>query len=469
VKPLGLRPKLTLLYTAVFTALLAGFFLATYYLLANALEAALNEELIERTTALRGYLRFEDDVPVVAFDASDPEVASFVTKATRYYQMYAIDTGALVDQSQELRLLGLQFSPNELRQIIDGPTLMDIQTDQGQLRFYNDRVISPSGRSYLLQAGISLESQQLALDRLTRLALGLIPLGVLVAAASGWFMGGRALKPVRDIARAAQKIGLSQLNQRLPLLGSHDEIDQLAKTFNEAFARLEQAVGEMKQFAGSIAHELRTPLAALRGEAEVALLHGRTEEDFRRVLSSQLEEFQKLTRIINQLLTLVRAEAGELPLKRAPVMLSPMLQDLVEILGLVAAEKEVSLALQCPPNITVEGDKEWLERAMLNLLDNAIKYTGAGGRVSLRASSDESGAAIEVQDTGCGIPEDALPHVFELFYRADPARGKAIEGVGLGLSLVKWIVDQHGGTIHAVSRVNEGSSFTIRLPNINQN
>jgi heavy metal sensor kinase len=342
---------------------------------------------------------------------------------------------------------------------------MDIQTDQGPLRFYNDRFMSPLGHPFLLQVGISFESRQLALDRFVRLGLGLIPLALLVAAVSGWFMGGRALKPIQDIATAARQVNVTQLDQRLPLRGSGDELDQLAKTFNETFARLEQAVGEMRQFTSSIAHELRTPLAALRGEAEIALLHGKNEEDYRRVLSSQLEEFQKLTRIINQLLTLARAEAGELQLQRAPVDLMPMLQDLVEMMAPLAAEKDVALTLDSEAaNVTVEGDKEWIERAVLNIIDNAIKYTPEGGRVTVRASAGETAASIEVQDTGAGIPEYALPHVFERFYRADPARGNALEGVGLGLSLAKWIVDLHGGTIQVASRIDEGASFTISLP-----
>ena len=166
---------------------------------------------------------------------------------------------------------------------------------------------------------MSLQSKQVALDRFIRLTVWLIPFGLVVAGASGWFMAGARLKPVQNIARAARLIEVSHLNQRIPLLGSGDEFDQLAMTFNETFARLEHAVGEMKQFTGSIAHELRTPLTALRGEAEIALLHGQSAEDFRRVLSSQLEEFQKLTRLIDQLLMLARAEAGEFHLERVDV------------------------------------------------------------------------------------------------------------------------------------------------------
>jgi heavy metal sensor kinase len=360
--------------------------------------------------------------------------------------------------------MGLQFSPYEILQISGGPALMDIQTDEGPLRFYNDRVVSPSGKTYLLQVGMSLQSKQVTLDRFIRLTAWLIPLGLVVAGSSGWFMARRVLRPVQNIARAAKLIEVSHLNQRIPLLGSGDEFDQLALTFNETFARLEHAVGEMKQFTGSIAHELRTPLTALRGEAEIALFHGKSPEDFRRVLSSQLEEFQKLTRLIDQLLTLARAEAGEFHLARARVSMDPLLKYIVETLTLLADEKGVSLLLESEPDIVVWGDKEWLERALLNLLDNAIKYTPAGGRVTVHTSKEQSGARIDIVDTGTGISSEALPHIFERFYRADPARDKSVEGVGLGLSLVKWIIQEHGGSIEAASIPGDGARFTIFLP-----
>jgi signal transduction histidine kinase len=202
----------------------------------------------------------------------------------------------------------------------------------------------------------------------------------------------------------------------------------------------------------------------LRGEAEIALLHGQSTEDFRRVLSSQLEEFQKLARLIDQLLMLARAEAGEFHLQQVDVAMDPLLKYIVETLTLLADEKGVNLKLESDPGIVVRGDQEWLERALINLLDNAIKYTPAGGRVTVRTSREPSGVRIEVEDTGSGIPPEALPHVFERFYRADPARGKSVEGVGLGLSLVQWIVAEHGGSIDAASSPGKGARFTILLP-----
>ncbi|HLQ76742.1 MAG TPA: heavy metal sensor histidine kinase [Terriglobia bacterium] len=464
MKPLGITRKLTLLFATLFTVMLGGLYTATYYLLANELEKTLNNELMERAAGLKGYIDFEDEKPLLMYDSSDSEESLFVSTATRYYQIYDLRTGDLVQQSQELSLLGLEFSHDEISQLVGGPPMMDVQTDHGPLRLYNDHILSPSGAAYLLQVGMSLESKQVTLDRFIRLTFWLIPFGLVVAGTSGWFMARRVLKPVQSISQAARLIKLSQLSQRIPLSGNGDEFDQLATTFNETFARLEHAVGEMKQFTGSIAHELRTPLTALRGEAEIALLHGRTAEDFSRVLSSQLEEFQKLTRLIDQLLTLARAEAGEFHIERVNVSIDPLLKYLVETLAPIAAEKGVSLDLESDPGIVVRGDKEWLERALLNLLDNAIKYTSAGGRVTVRASDDSTGVRLQIEDTGIGIPREALPRIFERFYRADPARNKTVEGVGLGLSLVKWIVEEHGGTIEATSHPGDGTRLTLHLP-----
>jgi heavy metal sensor kinase len=464
MKAFGVTTKLTFLFAAVFTVMLGGLYIATYYLLDNELETNLNQELQDRAAGLKGYIDFKNEQPVLMFDSNDSEETLFVTTATRYFQIYDLATGTLVQQSQELGLMGLAFIPEEILQISGGPALMDIQTGQGPLRFYNDRIVSPAGKKYLLQVGMSLQSKQVALDRFIRLTVWLIPLGLVIAGTSGWFMARRVLRPVQDITRAAKLIEVSHLSQRLPLLGSGDEFDQLALTFNESFARLEHAVGEMKQFTGSIAHELRTPLTALRGEAEIALFHGQTPDDFRRVLSSQLEEFQKLTRIIDQLLTLARAEAGEFHLERVDVPLDPLLKYMVETLTLLADEKGVTLLLKSDPDIVVRGDKDWLERALLNLLDNAIKYTPAGGRVTVETSKEQSGVRIDIVDTGSGIPPEALPHIFERFYRANPARDKSIEGVGLGLSLVKWIIEEHGGTIEAISIPGDGARFTMVLP-----
>lgn len=458
----GLRMRITLLYTVIFSALFGGFFFSAYHLVASQLNQDATVELTDRVQGLRGYLKFDNGVPVLHYDANTPETSLFVRNTTRYYQIYDLTRGGLVTQSPEMRLLGLSFVPKELELSRHG--ILDVNTDDGPLRFLNTRIHSPSGDEFLLQVGISLKPMYDALRRFANLGLWLGPLALILAGTSGWIMAGSALNPVRNIAGAARKLELSNLHQRLPISGSHDELDELAITFNDAFARLDDAVGEMKQLMGSMAHELRTPLAALRGEAEIALLHGSSVEELKRVLASQLEEIDRLTRLIGQILTVTKAESGLLKLTRQPVDVQALLKDLAETLAVLAAAKDIALSFECDEPLVASGDAQWLKHAVLNVVDNAIKYTPEGGTVTVRGYKAARDVVIEVRDTGIGIPSEALPHIFERFYRVESSRAKDVEGVGLGLNLTKWIVDHHGGTIHVTSHPGTGTQVELRLP-----
>jgi heavy metal sensor kinase len=301
-------------------------------------------------------------------------------------------------------------------------------------------------------------------DGFLRSLLWLLPSGVLLAGIAAWWMAGKALQPVGALAAAAREIAVSHLDRRLPTRGTKDELDKLAEGFNDTLTRLERTVGEMKQFTASISHELRTPLAVLRGEAEVALMQDGSGEHYRRVLTSQLEEFEKLSRMINQLLMLASAESGDVEIAREPVQISALVESLAEQLEPVASSKHVHLTCHCEPDVEVIGDTGWLERIVLNLVDNAIKFTRSGGRVNVRVSHDKSNAILEVEDNGIGIIPESISRVFERFYRADGARSNRADGAGLGLSLVKWAVDQHHGSVHIESAPGQGTRFTVHLP-----
>jgi signal transduction histidine kinase len=265
------------------------------------------------------------------------------------------------------------------------------------------------------------------------------------------------------LAGAAREIDVSTLERRLPTRGARDELDDVARAFNETLERLEHSVAEMRQFSAALAHELRTPLAALRGEIELALRAAATEEQARG-LASQIEELDKLTRLIDQVLTLARAEAGQIPLTFAPVNVSDLAASLVEQLEPVAQARGIELRCEHVAAVVADADAGWLQRMILNLLDNAIKFTQEGGRVVLRVSADADTARIDVSDTGIGMSPEQAGHAFERFYQADASRSAPNDGVGLGLSLVKWIVDRHHGTIAVHSRPGEGSTFTVTLP-----
>jgi heavy metal sensor kinase len=472
MNPLTLRTKLTLFYSITVSLLLTGFALVSYRVLSVGLDNALSDELIERAAGLRGYLRFEEGKPVFIYDENDPEEALFVRTATRYFEVYEATSGSLLASSPDLQAMGVQYSTEEVQHLGQEPSsFTDLHTDQGKLRFRNEIIVGSFGDTYLFLVGASMQPMEDSVNAFLRSLAWLIPSGVLLAALAAWWMAGKALEPVAALARAAREIAVSRLDRRLPVRGTDDELDHLATEFNETLARLEKAVGEMKQFTASVSHEFRTPLAVLRGEAEVALMQACSSEQYRRVLASQLEEFEKLTRMINQLLTLARAESGEVEIARETVDLSLMAQSLAEQLQPVAAAKDISLAWNCGPNVKVLGDASWIERIILNVVDNAIKFTSSGGHVEVRVSHDTQNAVLEVRDDGSGIIPEALPHIFERFYRADPARSDSADGAGLGLSLVKWAVDQHHGSIQVNSRPGKGTRVAIQIPlaNINSN
>ena len=465
MKPLTLRNKLTLFYSITVSLLLTGFALVSYRVLSVGLNTALSDELIERAAGLRGYLRFEEGKPVFVYDENDPEETLFVRTATRYFEVYEATSGTLLALSPDLQAMGVQYSTEEVQHLAQEPSsFTDLHTDQGKLRFRNEIIAGSFGDTYLLLVGASMQPMEDTVDAFLRSLAWLIPSGVLLAALAAWWMAGKALEPVAELAGAAREIVVSHLDRRLPVRGTDDELDHLATEFNETLARLEKAVGEMKQFTASISHEFRTPLAVLRGEAEVALMQASSSEHYRRVLASQLEEFEKLTRMINQLLTLARAESGDVEIADESVDLSVMTPALAEQLQPVAAAKDVSLTWNCEPNVKVIGDASWIERIILNVVDNAIKFTPSGGHVEVRVSDGTENAVLEVRDDGIGIPPEALPHIFERFYRADPARSDRADGAGLGLSLVKWAVDQHHGSIRVESGLVKGTRVAIQIP-----
>jgi heavy metal sensor kinase len=464
MKPLTLRTKLTLFYSITVSVLLSGFGLVYYRVLSVGLDRDITQDVIDRTSGLRGYLRFEEGVPTFGYDPNDPDELSFINTATRYYQIYELRTGTLLAESDELRATGIQYSPQDLARYAQAPpSLIDLQTDQGKIRLRNEAVPA-EGDIYLLVVGASMRQMEDTLASFIKALAWLIPSGVLLAAIASWFMAGKALQPVAELGKAAGEIAVTRLDRRLPVRGTNDGLDQLATEFNDTLARLEKAVGEMKQFTASISHELRTPLAVLRGEAEVALIEANSTEQYRRVLSSQLEEFEKLSRMINQLLTLARAESGDVAIACESINISDMMRSLAEQLEPVAASKDVTLSWHCAPDVIVRGDSSWIERIILNLADNAIKFTRPGGHVRMSVTSSANDAVFEIADDGIGIAPEAIPHIFERFYRADPSRANRADGVGLGLSLVHWAVDQHHGSIDVQSTPGSGTRFVVKIP-----
>jgi heavy metal sensor kinase len=291
----------------------------------------------------------------------------------------------------------------------------------------------------------------------------LIPLGVGLAAAGGAVIARKALRPVDAMTAAARRITAEDLHQRIRRQGSQDELDRLAETLNGMLARLDEAFRQMRRFAADAAHELRTPLTALKGGIEVALRASRTPEEYRQVLSSSLEDVDRLIKVAEDLLLLSRAAAGpELP--RPRIELEPLVLEALEVGTRVAQGTGVHVKLGPVAPAAVRGDSGALGRAMRNLVENAVKYTPAGGTVDLTLRTADGRAVFAVQDTGIGITPADAERIFEPFVRLDAARARETGGTGLGLAIARSIVFAHGGTLTLEREPAPGSCFVISLP-----
>jgi two-component system heavy metal sensor histidine kinase CusS len=291
-------------------------------------------------------------------------------------------------------------------------------------------------------------------------------LGVALVACTlaGYQIARRGLRPVARVTHMARRIRPATLGERLATAGLPAELRALADTFNDMLGRLEDSFGRLARFSADIAHELRTPVNNLRGEAEVALGKPRTPEEYREVLGSCLEECGRLSRLIDSLLFLARAEDPKTQIERERVDVARELASVQEFYGAAAAEAGVKLAVVAPGGVAADLNRPLFQRAVGNLVANALAHTAAGGSICLSAGRDDAGAWVEVADDGCGIDTVHLPHLFDRFYRADPSRTSAGGRVGLGLAIVKSIAELHGGSVRLASEPGRGTRVTLHLP-----
>ena len=296
---------------------------------------------------------------------------------------------------------------------------------------------------------------------LVMLAIGL-PIAVVAAVAGGFVLVQRALRPVAQISGKAEEITQHNLSERLPVVRSGDEIERLSLALNHMISRLEGALALSKQFVADASHELRTPLTVMRGELEGLAQDPQLKGETREALGSVLEEVERLREIVEGLLALSRLDVGEIARAWTRLNLAALAANTAEQMALLAEDKDRER--RCEAEVTVVGDRARLKQVVVNLLDNAIKYTPAGGRVTLLVRADGNEAVLEVSDTGVGIPAEALPHVFKRFYRVDHSRSREQGGAGLGLSIVQSICSAHEAQVQVTSQPGAGSLFRVRQP-----
>jgi heavy metal sensor kinase len=321
-----------------------------------------------------------------------------------------------------------------------------------------------NGVRYVVEVGAPMAPVETMLHQfLVLLAIGL-PVAMLVAIGVGYLLVGRALAPVDQIARKAEQITQHNLGERLPVAQTAEELERLSLSLNLMIGRLEDAFLNSKRFVADASHELRTPLTAMRAELESLASDVRQKPELRETLGSLLEEVERLARIVEQLFALSRLDAGEAQSEWVQFDLAELVVTTAGQMSLLAEDKGITVTCDAKQRVVVDGDRARLKQVVVNLLDNAIKYTPANGAIRLCVAAANGHAVLEVSDNGIGIPKDALPHVFDRFFRVDKARTRDPGGAGLGLAIVKSISTAHGAQVEVESGNGDGSCFRVKFP-----
>jgi heavy metal sensor kinase len=335
-------------------------------------------------------------------------------------------------------------------------------TDSEPFRVFATAVTRGRQRDVLIIAS-SLEGIDAAVHRVLVLLLIAGPAALIAVAAGGWWLARAALRPVERLTRQAERIEVDRLGERVPVPGTSDEIAHLASTLNRMLERLSRGVEDKRRLVADASHELRTPLSVMRSELDVTLAYGDLSPEARAALASTREEVERMTRTVENLLTLARADEGRLELLRRPFSLRDVVDEVAAALGPVAAEKGVTLTA-AGDDVTVNADRERVRQLVANLVDNAVKYSSPGSAVRVDIRPADGEAELRVADDGVGIPAASLPHVFERFYRVDSARVRESGGSGLGLAISQEIAAAHGGRVRVDSEEGRGSRFSVTLP-----
>lgn len=324
--------------------------------------------------------------------------------------------------------------------------------------------VTPDGSHFLVESGMPYRQTQIVLHGLLLTLAIYGPLVVLLAVAGGYWLMRRSLQPVDEITERAEGITSTNLSERLPVIRTGDELERLSSALNRMIARLEDAFQHINRFSADVSHELRTPLTILQLELEAIVNNPALSGSLEQQLGSALDETNRMSRIVESLLAMSRLDAGEAKLDRSPLDLSALALSTFDEMRILAHEKSLVVHCSSDPVIWVNGDRTRLQQVIVNLIDNAIKYTPEGGTIEVRVRSDAGRAILEVYDNGAGISPQAIPHVFERFYRVDKARSRASGGAGLGLSIAKSICAAHGAEISVSSQEGQGSCFRVELP-----
>lgn len=450
--------RLTLYYAAVFTLSTLGVFVALYVLLSSDVQRRADQEQLNELreySSLLSVKGLETLKTVMTLEAESEGIGEvFFRVLTPEGQVLASTNmaswGAIGVDGDVLKQLSAGADHVFVKPALPGR--------EGNVRILYG-ILEPGK---ILQLGKSL-AEETEFLRASRGIFGkLLLLMVVVSGLMGWFMARRALSGVQEITRTASEIAGGALERRVPLITGGAELDQLAVTFNTMLDRIQALVTGMREVTDDIAHDLRSPITRIRGIAEMTLVTAETVDEYQALAAVTIEECDRLLKIINTMLDISEAEAGAARLKMEKLPMAQVVLDACTLFQPVAEDKGVKLVSEARDPCFVEGDLKRLQRMVANLLDNALKYTPAGGNVEVNLRCDDEQVALSIRDTGIGISQDDLPHIFERFYRCEGSRSEP--GAGLGLSLALAIARAHGGDITVKSTPGEGSVFGVRLP-----
>jgi heavy metal sensor kinase len=457
-RPLGLQTKIMLWTSLALAVSLGAGFVWVHFGLRRVLQAR-NDTFLEQTAAEL----LECGTDRAAGGESDLE-------ATIRREVSAHEAEGLIVVIRESGRVSFNPSTAPARRLAGRPVPVGApRTIELPEEGPSYRVLAVASRAGgpTLEVGISLAETEATLAAFDRMVAGGAVAFLALAMVGGSILSAQALRPVGESIRAAWGLDPEDLSARLPLTGAGDELDQLATAVNRLLERLAAYHAQIIRFTADASHELRSPLGAMRAAIEVALQRPRESEEYRHILASLGEQCERLTALVNGLLLLARADAGELAIRSEPIDLAAIAGEVAEMFEPVAEERGVRLVAELAGPATIVGDPSRLRQLVTNLVDNAIRFTEPGGSVTVRAEAGHFAgraitASLRVTDSGIGIPAEHLPHIFERFYQVDAARASG--GCGLGLSICRWIVKAHRGRIDVRSTPGEGTVFTVGLP-----
>jgi heavy metal sensor kinase len=450
--------RLTLWYAGIFTLSSAIAFLLFYTLINSFLREQTDQELLGQVNRFSTLIASEG-VEAVKNAALIEAQAAGVKKV--FFRFLSIN-GQVFSSSNMTYWKNIYITEEAVRAVLrDGRPVLETITipdhpDQVRILY---ALISPA---IMVQVGETMESHSRFLAAFKEIFIGTMTLLILLAAGFGWFMARRAVSGVEAVTQTARKISGGTLEERVPVKGRGDEIDQLALTFNQMLDRIQSLLTEIKEMTDHLAHDLRSPLTRIRGIAEVTLTTANSLSEYQTMAASTIEECDRLLDMINTMLLISKTESGVDMFSFEEVDLTALVQKACELFSPTAEDKAVTLRCDVPERAFLSGNTRMIQRMLSNLLDNAVKYTPSGGSVTVSLEEKGEQQVISVKDTGIGISPSELPRIFERFYRCDRSRSQV--GIGLGLSLARAIARAHHGELTATSLTNQGSTFRVTLP-----